>query len=261
MAFMFTIVGCSNSQEAAQNPDEEVITLEELIIGTSPGPVSYCLSYMLENQPMSIPVKAQPWNKHEQLLAMITSDQVHISSMPLTNAILLYNKDFDIKLINVSVWGMLYVLSPDNSVKEIKDLAGQEIAVAGQGGIHDLVFRHLLIQNGLDPEKDVTITYLDLPEASARLATGELKFAVLNEPNSSMATMNAKKGGVDLYRVLDLQKEWGKITGSDLNRIPQAGFIVVGNSGVTADMVNEFNDTMITAANWVNENQVKQDHW
>lgn len=254
MVFMFTIVGCNNSQEANQTPNEDVITLDELIIGTAPGPVSYCLAHMMENQPMNIPVKTAPWNKYDQLIAMITSNQVHISSTPLTNAIMLYNKGFDIQLVNVSVWGMLYVLSPDDSIKEIKDLVGQEIAVAGQGGIHDLVFRHLLIQNGLDPNEDVTITYLDLPEASAKLATGEIKFAVLNEPNSSMATMNAKKGGVDLFRVLDLSKEWAKVTGNELNRIPQAGFIVVGDSGVTPEMINEFNDAIMAASKWVNDN-------
>lgn len=252
---VFTIVGCnSQSNETGDQASNNVKPLEEIVIGTAPGPVSYCLSYMLENQPFDSPIKAEPWNKYDQLIAMVTSKQVHLSGTPLTNAIMLYNKGFDIQLVNVSVWGMLYLVSPDESVKDFTDLVGQEIGIAGQGGIHDLVFRHLLIQNGLDPNQDLTITYLDLPEASSKLATGELKYAVLNEPNSSMATMNAKKGGVDLFRVLDLQEEWSKVAGTTHNKIPQAGFILVGDNGVTPEIVNDFNAEIVTASKWINDN-------
>lgn len=257
LVLVFSVTGCSsNKGDGATNaiPPDGVKTLEEMIVATPPGPISYCLAYMLENQPLDSTVKPLSWNKYDQLLSAITAKQVHIAGTPLTNAIMLYNKGFDVKLINVSVWGMLYVLSPDNNIKEIKDLAGQEIAISGQGGIHDLVFKHLLIQNGLDPATDITITYMDLPEASAKLATGEMKFAVLNEPNSSMATMNAKKGGVELFRVLDLQKEWGAMTGNSVNRIPQAGFIMVGDTGVSSEMVLEFNDTVAAASKWINDN-------
>lgn len=257
LVLIFGLIGCSQNQTQEannNNQNQQTASLEEVVIGSSPGPVSYPLAYMLENQNTSYKIKAEPWKKYEQLIAMITAEQVHLASTPLTNAIMLYNKGFDIKLVNVSVWGMLYVVSTDNSVKEIADLKGKEIAVAGQGGIHDLVLKHLLIQNNLDPDKDINITYMDLPEASAKLVTGELEYAVLNEPNSSMAFMNAQKAGVELFRVLDLQKEWGKVTGSDANRIPQAGFIMIGNSGITPEAVIEFNESFLNASKWVNEN-------
>ncbi|MGB4702336.1 MAG: MqnA/MqnD/SBP family protein, partial [Syntrophomonadaceae bacterium] len=249
------VAGCG-SKEAAEpvqpaEPDNEPVTLA---VGTAPGPVSYALAYLAENPAEDMTLEIKPWQKGDQLLAMITSNEVNMSATPITNAFMLYNKGIDIQLVNVSVWGMLYVLSPEDNVQSVADLKGQQVAVAGQGGIHDLVFRHLLIQNGVDPDKDLEIIYLDLPEASAKLATGELKYAVLNEPNSSMATLNARKGGVELKRVLDLQEEWQKVTGQEKARIPQAGFVVLNSEQLGKNAVAKFQERFSAAAEWVNNN-------
>jgi NitT/TauT family transport system substrate-binding protein len=226
----------------------------DLAVAAAPGPASYPLAYMAQDNP---DLDVQPWKSYDQLLAMITAKQVKLASSPINNAIMSYNKGFKIKLVNVSVWGMLYVVSGDSSIKEIKDLKGKDVAISGQGGIHDLVFRHLLIQQGLNPDTDVRITYMDLPQASAQLITGEVKYAVLNEPNSSMAIMNAKKSGVELARVIDLQKEWSKIPGQENYRIPQAGYIAIEEAGVTPEEVAAFEASFIEASKWVNEHQAE----
>ena len=252
---LLSIAGCGGQQAEEANPpssaDNEKVSL---VVGAAPGPVSYGMAYMVENPADDMTVKIEPWNKYDQLLAMITSQQVNISSTPLTNAIMLYNNGVDVQLINVAVWGMLYVLSPEDTVQNITDLKGKRIGVAGQGGNHDLVLRHLLIQNGLDPNQDVEIIYLDLPEASSKLASGELKYAVLNEPNSSMATLNARKNGVELHRVLDLQVEWQKLTGQEKARIPHAGFVVVNGSQLDKAVIEQFQQNFTAAAQWINDN-------
>ncbi|MDD4802226.1 MAG: ABC transporter substrate-binding protein [Syntrophomonas sp.] len=247
---MFMIVGCSKKDaEPAPAPPPANQDLS-LSIGSAPGPASYPLAYMAEKNPN---LSVQPWKTYDQLLAMVTAKQVKLASSPINNAILAYNKGFKIKLVNVSVWGMLYVVSGDSTVKEIKDLKGKDVAVTGQGGIHDLVFRHLLIQQGLDPDKDVRITYMDLPQSSAKLITGEIKYAILNEPNSSMAVLNAKKSGVNLSRVIDMQNEWAKIPGQEKYRIPQAGFISVEEAGITPPEIAAFAASFTEAAQWINE--------
>lgn len=81
-----------------------------------------------------------------------------------------------------------------------------------------------------------------------------MKYAVLNEPNSSMATLNARKGGVELNRVLDLQEEWQKATGQEKARIPQAGFIVVNASEADKVATNKFQKNYMAAAQWINAN-------
>lgn len=245
------ITGCSNNEK------EEVKKMDEFKIGAAPGPVSYALAYMQENDMMeqqAIKTTMINWGTYEQLKAMVTSDQVHITGIPITNALQLYSKGVDVRLINVGVWGMLYVISSDDDLNEIQDLKGKEIAVMGKGAIHDLVFKHLLIQNGLDPDKDLNITYMDLAEASTKLAMKTIDYAVMNEPSSSIALANAKKEGVQLYRAIDLQEEWAKITGKSDAKIPQAGFVVLGKHANNKDLINEFLNKYNESTKWINDN-------
>jgi NitT/TauT family transport system substrate-binding protein len=246
--FAIMIGGCTGEKEPDPTVNEEVT---ELTVGEAPGPVSYPLAHMTQTDSNLV---TMPWKTYDQLLAMITAKQVKLSSSPITNAVMAYKKGVNIKLVNVAVWGMLYVVSSDQSLQGLDNLKGKEVAVNGQGSIHDLVFRHLLIQKGIDPDTDLTISYMDLPEASARLVSGDIEYAVLNEPSSSIAILNAKKAGIDLYRAVDLSEEWGKIPGQEGNRIPQAGFIMIEDSGITADEVISFANKYEESAKWINDN-------
>jgi NitT/TauT family transport system substrate-binding protein len=69
-----------------------------------------------------------------------------------------------------------------------------------------------------------------------------------------MATLNARKGGVELNRVLDLQKEWQQLTGQETARIPQAGFVVVNSSQLDKGVVEKFQQNLTDAVKWINDN-------
>ncbi|MBP7330994.1 MAG: NMT1/THI5 like protein [Firmicutes bacterium ADurb.Bin373] len=258
----FTLVlnfsGCAQKagQESPAAPVQQAsgtVKLEDLklAIGSAPGPVTYPLARMAEQNSNII---LKPWQGGEQLTAMITTKEVQLCSTPLNNAVLSYNKGLDTQLLMVTVWGMLYVMSTESDVKSLQDLKGKEVALSGKGGIHDLIFRHLLIKNGINPDSDLTLSYLDMSEASSRLAAGQLKYAVLNEPQSSIATLNAQKSGVQLHRVLDLTQEWNELPGQENARMPMAGIIVVNGSGITSEQAAGFAKAYIDTAEWVNNN-------
>jgi len=248
LALALGIAGCAKT--AAKIP--------ELKIAASQGAGSYPLAPMVENnalQAVADKTLIEPWVTSEQITAMVTSNQVQFAVIPITNAIMLYNKGADIKLVNVAVWGMLYILSADESVKTLADLKGKQIAVTGGStGYHGTILRHILIKNAIDPDKDLTILNIDMTEASSKLATGEIKLALSNEPNSSVAIANAMKGNVKLNRVIDLQVEWGKIMGSNTGRIPQAGIIVVGANAGNKDLVASVLSKYDESVKWINEN-------
>lgn len=250
LAIMLILSGCSGAKSGAQK-------ISELNLGASPGPATYPLAYMVENNALSAvadKVTLMPWSSGDQLKAMVTSNQTQIINSPINNAIMLYNKGAKIKLLNVAVWGMLYVISSEDSVKSIADLKGKEIAVAGKGGIHDLVLRHLLIKNKLDPDKDLKLNYMDMTEAQTKLITGDLKYALLNEPGSSMALVNGQKSGAKLFRVMDINKEWAKVTGKEDAKIPWAGFVVVGDNAQNKALVTTFLTKFNESAKYVNDN-------
>lgn len=250
---LLSMIGCEESNKSNPNSDGEVNGVEELnlTIGVAPGPVTYPLAFMAEH---SSGIDLRLWQGGEQLTSMITTKEVQLCSTPINNAILTYNKGLDIELLMVTVWGMLYIMSADDGLKTLDDLKGKEIAISGQGGIHDHIFRHLLMENGINPDTDLIITYMDMPEASSRLVTGDLKYAVLNEPHSSIVTLNAQKAGVTLYRGLDLTKEWAKLPGQENIRFPMAGIVVVKDELTTNKEYMSFVEEYFNASKWVNNN-------
>lgn len=255
-SLLLNFSGCGQKAGQGSPPAQQAastVKLEDLklAIGSAPGPVTYPLARMAEQNSNII---LKPWQTGEQLTAMIAAREVQLCSTPLNNAVLSYNKGLDTQLLMVTVWGMLYVMSTESDIKSLEDLKGKEVAISGKGGIQDLIFRHLLIKNGINPDSDLTITYLDMSEASSRLAAGQLKYAVLNEPQSSIAALNAQKAGVQLHRVLDLTQEWNKLPGQENARMPMAGIIVVNGSGITAEQAAGFEKAYIETAEWVNNN-------
>ncbi len=253
LALIIGAVGCGGNTPNTESDKTGTVPISfeqlNLKIGSAPGPVTYPLATMNEKNANII---LNPWQSGEQLTAMITSKEVDLCSTPLSNALLTYNKGMDTQLLMVTVWGMLYVMSTENDISSIQDLKGKEVVVSGKGGIHDLIFRHLLIKNGIDPDQDLKITYLDMTEASQRLISGQVKHAVLNEPQSSIAALNAKKANLELNRVLDLTKEWNKLPGQESKNFPMAGIIVVNGSGASPEQIAAFEKAYIEEAAWVN---------
>jgi NitT/TauT family transport system substrate-binding protein len=189
--------------------------------------------------------------------AQTTSEQVDFACMPLTMAFMLYNKGVDLKLINVSTWGIFYIVGQDIEITSIEDLKGKEIAVSdvNSGGLHSSTLRHILIQNNIDPESDVKLVQMDMTEMSTKLAMGEIELAFLNEPKSSATIAAAKANNIELKRLLDLEEEWRKITPNKDGKIPQAGIVVVGQHAENKAMVDGFSARYIESANWINNNR------
>ncbi|NMB35629.1 MAG: ABC transporter substrate-binding protein [Firmicutes bacterium] len=254
MTLVICAAGCGGNAvtTGAPNTVTAPVPFEELNLklGSAPGPVTYPLATMSEKNSNIV---LRPWQSGEQLTAMITAKDVNLCSTPLSNALLTYNKGMDTQLLMVTVWGMLYVMSTENDVTSLQDLKGKEVIVSGKGGIHDHIFRHLLIKNGIDPDKDLKISYFEMAEASQRLISGQVKYAILNEPQSSIASLNAKKSHVELNRVLDLTEEWRKLPGQENKKFPMAGIVVVNGSGAAIEQIAGFQKAYIEEAAWVNE--------
>jgi NitT/TauT family transport system substrate-binding protein len=62
-------------------------------------------------------------------------------------------------------------------------------------------------------------------EAAQMLLSGRIDAAVLSEPVATVALMRAQEAGAALVRAIDLQAEWGAVTGLG-PIVPQAGLAV-----------------------------------
>lgn len=152
----------------------------------------------------SWPVSHSILKSPDLLAGKIISGEVDLAALPINTAAILYNKGASIQVAAVIGWGVMYLIG-DAELENWAELKGKEILVPAKGAVPDLLLRYLLIQNGIDPEKDLSIRYVGSPVELAQLsASGAASLALLPEPwVTEVVERNPK-----IKVLLDLQKEW-----------------------------------------------------
>ena len=115
-----------------------------------------------------------------------------------------------IVMLDTGVWGLSSLVGRDASIKGFADLKGRRLAVPFPGSPLDFQSRALIAFEGLDPGKDVTISFGPFAQSVQRLLAGQLDAAALPEP---LATMVVKKNG--LVRLVAYADAWDRLTGGD----------------------------------------------
>ena len=175
------------------------------------------------------------WRDPDQLRLMALDGQADVLAMPVNVAANLYNRGQSLKLLNISTWGVLWMVSRDPNLKTLADFRGKEIAMPFRADMPDIVFGLLAEKQGLDPKKDFTLRYVASPlDAMQLLVTRRVDHALLAEPAVSMALRKTKSFPVsviapELHRSVDLQQEWGRLFKQEA-RLPQAGITVLGKA-------------------------------
>lgn len=200
-------------------------------------------------------VTYEPWRTPDELRARLASGQADVSAVPTYVGANLYNRGLDVRLINVLVWGMLYVVGPDGETTDWSQLRGKTVLVPFKGDMPDLVFRHLADENGLNPAKDIDLRYVATPpEAVQMLIGGQAPYAILPEHLATVAIQKAAAAGKPLARLMSLQDEWAAATGGEAG-FPQAGILV---SSALADshpeVVEALQDDLAESVSWINAN-------
>nr|MBL0716795.1 ABC transporter substrate-binding protein [Desulfobacterales bacterium] len=183
------------------------------------------------------------------IAAKAISGEVDFIIVPTNMGAKLYNKGVPYKMAAITIWGNLYLVSSQN-INTWQDLKDKHIYLHAQGLSPDVVFRFLLKSHGLNPEKDVNITYLTGPHALAMsFLGGKSKISMMPEPMLS----KVMKRKPDTRIVFDLQKEWQKATGSSHTGFPQ-GSIMIKNSILKKypDIANRFLNKYKESIAWVN---------
>lgn len=148
------------------------------------------------------------------MIAQIASGQLDIAAIPTNAAASLYNKTSgDVRLVALNTAGVLYILENGNTVNDVSDLKGKTIYAVGQGSNPEYVLRFILSGNGIDPDKDVEIVFMDSAELTTRAASGSIEVCMLPVP--AVTTVLIKNP--DMRIALDMTDEWDSLgTGSIL---------------------------------------------
>lgn len=231
---------------------------ERLVLAGPPASVSYPLIHMVESGALADlagKVEFRPWTNPDQLRALALEGGVDFMAMPTNVAANLYNRGVPLQLVNVSVWGMLWLVSRNPDLKTLADFKGEEIAIPFRADMPDIVFSYLAEKSGLDPRRDFTVRYTATPmDAMQLLVMRRVDHALLAEPAVSMALRKTKSFPLsvvapDLYRSVNLQAEWGRLLETEA-RIPQAGMVVLGDARLDAALVARLEAAYVASNRW-----------
>lgn len=229
--------------------------LPELVVQGAPSPPSLALVRLAEQgapPELARSIRFQLWSTADEMRARITSGQAHFSGLPVNVAATLHNRGLGIQLLNVYIWGILYLVTREPGLSSWADLRGEKVLIPFRGDLPDVLTQYLLRRNGLKLGGDVAPSYLaSAPEAAQLLAAGRAVHAVLSEPSATLAILKAQENGVQLHRAIDYSQAWAAATGR-APRIPMAGVVALPDLGREhPELLPWFQEAHREAAAWV----------
>lgn len=161
----------------------------------------------------------------DEIVAAVASGSADIAACPTNLAATLYQKTSGgVQLLGLNTLGVLHVLSSDDSIKSVADLAGRKIYATGQASVPEYVVAYILEQNGLTDKVEIEWV-AEHSELAALMASGEVETGILPEPHVTSALMQNDK----LSAVLDVTELFGeaaKKAGND-DMVLSMGCVVV----------------------------------
>ncbi|MGY4793550.1 ABC transporter substrate-binding protein [Lysinibacillus fusiformis] len=210
------ISGCSEKSSQATAGDqnsEEQQTLKATI--SAPKSPAIFPSILLAEQQKDIELIT--WETADTLLAQIQKKQAQFIALPLNMGANLYAKGMPLQLIQVNTFGSMFLVSTDDKVQKLEDLAHQTIFVPSQGGPPDILTNYLIAQNNIP---GVKLSFVNLTEIGQQLASGAIQHVVIPEPLLSIVQANLQ---TDLHIAINFEEVWQKQFSKQL---PQTGIFV-----------------------------------
>ncbi len=222
--------------------------------------VSFPLIHIVESGALKDVVESVefvPWKNPDQLrvMALDGKGSADFMAMPSNVAANLYNRGVKLQLVNISTWGVLWLVSRDKSLKTLGDFQGKEVLMPFRADMPDIVFQMLADKAGLDAKKNFRLRYVATPlDAMQLLVARQADHALLAEPAVSMALRKTRSFPIsiiapDLYRSVDLQHEWGRLLKREA-RIPQAGIAAMGQALADPALIERFQHAYAASLKW-----------
>lgn len=230
----------------------------ELVISGPGTLVSYPFFRMIETKALAEhadKVSFQHWQTPDQMRAMVINGQVHVSAVPSNVAAMFYNRGQQVSLTNVSVWGLLWLVSADKGLKTIKDYQNKKLMIPFRNDMPDLMFRSLTSTMGLSADKHFDLLYAASGmNAMQLLLAGKVDHALLPEPAVSILLLrNKQQGKRPLYRSISLSQSWAELFPKK-PVIPQAGVMTTSLLQTDPAVRQAISQAYTDAAIWCQSN-------
>lgn len=219
--------------------------------------VSFPLLHMLESgalDGLAERVEFRLWQNPDQLRVLLANDEIDYSAAPVNLPALMAGRGQPVQLLNVSVWGIIWLVSRDPAVKGFADLAGKEVVLPFQRDLPAILIDELLLSHGLKAGRDLTLRPVrDGQDAQALLLAGRAEHALLVEPAVSMLLWrNQQHQGTPLYRVQSLEQAWSQAF-AEQPELPQAGLMASARMSGKQELARAVVDAYAASARWCSE--------
>lgn len=189
----------------------------------------------------------------DELMPLILQGKVDMASVPANLASTIYNKTGGgVQVLAVNVLGVLYISEfHTEEIHSLEDLTGKTIYATGKGSTPEYFLRYVLSENGIDPDKDLTIVWKNEPSEVVALLNAEQKgIAMLPQP---YVTAAAAQLGEGFRTVLSLSDEWAAL---DNGTLCTTAVVMARKEFAEAnpEVVEAFLAELDASVRWVNEN-------
>ena len=129
----------------------------------------------------------------EETAEQLRSGAASIAVLPPALALQLFEEtDGAVQMLAVTTLSVFYAVENGATVQTVDDLKGKTVAATGGQTDDGKMLRALLQMQGLDPEKDLTINYLESQDALTEAAlAGEAGIWLMSEPYASRACVES----------------------------------------------------------------------
>ncbi|NLN55487.1 MAG: ABC transporter substrate-binding protein [Clostridiales bacterium] len=195
---------CSKNDQTKDNPTIKVAGLK--------GPTSMGLVKLMEENENKTSKNSYEFTvagSADEITPKLVQGEFDIAAIPANLASVLYNNtDGKIQVVAVNTLGVLYVVVKGVEINSLEDLKGKTVYATGKGSTPEYGLKYILSENGIDPEKDLTIEWKSEPaEAVALLSANETGIAMLPQPYVTVALNNVQ--GLEIK--INLNEEWDKL--------------------------------------------------
>lgn len=187
----------------------------------------------------------------DEITPQFIQGNIDIACVPANLASVLYNKtEGNVQVLAVNTLGVLYIAENGDTINSVADLKGKTIYASGKGATPEYGLRYVLSQNGIDPDKDVTIEWKsEHSECVSAIAASEGAAALIPQPFLTTAQMKN-----DSIRVaLDLTEEWDKLE-TDSSMVTGVAVIRKEAADAHPEAVKNFLKEYAGSVEWVNSN-------
>jgi NitT/TauT family transport system substrate-binding protein len=211
--------GGNGTEDDTEDPDATSAPTEEddfepadIRIGGLKGPTSMGLVQVMENAENGTAANNYTFTisgSADEVTPKLIRGEMDIAALPANLASVLYNNtEGKIQLLAVNTLGVVYIVEKGDTVSSLEDLRGKTIYATGKGSSPEYALRYLLSENGIDPDKDVTIEWKSEPTETVALLKGaEGGVALMPQPYVTVAQTQVE----GLRIAVDLTEEWNKL--------------------------------------------------